>query len=358
MRSPSIPAVALVALAIGACGDGSLSARAGGTGGIPSSGGTGGAVPVGSGGTSAVLSSGGASGATGPLSTETGGASTALASGGVVGAGGSPATGTGGASMVPSSGGAGGASVVPSADGASETDAALAGGAEVAPSTGGVVGIDAALATGGAAGTVDVREGDTVADGIGEAGGASGGKNVLDLVPLDNTVGGWKVDRTLSSSPGQRAMTATTEEGVENLIDGGAIAFFLPPYRPKVFAMQYYVNSTLPAAPDGAHVILYIVQMPSAEQAAGLYKAVLGLSEYSRRVGTPDDWQDPTTPRLGADSRIQDTGSSWWINFYKDVFYVEVVMDPSYGPPPDYNPGNTATKAEALRFAQAVASQI
>jgi hypothetical protein len=61
---------------------------------------------------------------------------------------------------------------------------------------------------------------------------------------------------------------------------------------------------------------------------------------------------------VGAESRIEDTGSAWWVNFHQGAFYVEVVLSPSTGPAPDYAPGNPATKAEAIRFAQAVASAI
>jgi hypothetical protein len=50
-------------------------------------------------------------------------------------------------------------------------------------------------------------------------------------------------------------------------------------------------------------------------------------------------------------------GDRWWINFHKDVFYVEVILDPACGPPPEFLPGNGETKAEALRFALAVAGQ-
>ena len=46
------------------------------------------------------------------------------------------------------------------------------------------------------------------------------------------------------------------------------------------------------------------------------------------------------------------------LNFHKDVFYVEVSLDPSFGPAPDHVPGWAAAKAEAIRFALAVASQI
>jgi hypothetical protein len=71
----------------------------------------------------------------------------------------------------------------------------------------------------------------------------------------------------------------------------------------------------------------------------------------------PDDW-GPTTPTVGTESRIQDTASQWWINFHQDVFYVEVLLAPSFGPPPDWAPANADTKQETLRFAQAVASKI
>jgi hypothetical protein len=144
---------------------------------------------------------------------------------------------------------------------------------------------------------------------------------------------------------------------MEALVDGAAADFFTPPYEPKEFAWQNYVNSTLPAAPEDAYLSLYVLRMPSAEQARGLYAALLQGALYTRRLGTPDDWQ-PTSPPVGTESRVQDTGSDWWINFHQDVFYVEVRLDPSCGPAPDYTPGNAATKAEALRFAQSVASAI
>jgi hypothetical protein len=97
--------------------------------------------------------------------------------------------------------------------------------------------------------------------------------------------------------------------------------------------------------------------MPSVDQASGLYTAVLPLSEYARKANTPDDWK-PTTPAVGEASRIQDDGSHWWINFHKGVFYVEIKLDPSAGPAPDYTPGNADTKAEAVKFAKAVADRM
>jgi hypothetical protein len=184
-------------------------------------------------------------------------------------------------------------------------------------------------------------------------------KDPLDLVPLDNAVSGWTVDQDSSKTPGARAMTAATKTEAIDLIDGGAEPFFKAPFTPTLFVWQNYINSTLPAAPPptGAAVVLYIVQMPSADQASGLYAALLQESEYSGQKGTPDDWQ-PTSPPLGTESRIEDTRTAWWINFRQDVFYVEVMLSPSYGPPPDYRVSDPDLKQEALRFAQAVASKM
>jgi hypothetical protein len=121
-----------------------------------------------------------------------------------------------------------------------------------------------------------------------------------------------------------------------------------------MFLWQNYVNSTLPAAPppDGATVKLYIFEMPSADQAKGIYSAILPRPAYAAAA-----WE-PTTPTLGTESRVQDTNTQWWVNFHQGVFYVEVLLSPSFGPPPDYAPANADTKQEAVRFAQAVAAQM
>jgi hypothetical protein len=188
--------------------------------------------------------------------------------------------------------------------------------------------------------------------------GATGGtaaKNLLELVPLNNDVSGWTVDPDNARTSGVRALTADSELGTELLIDGGAADLFMAPYKPKEFAYQNFVNATLRSAPDGAHVKLYILLMPSVEEAKGLYKGLLQASNYARKTGTPEDWQAPS-PLVGDESRFQDTGSQWWVNFRKDVFYCEVSLDPSAGPAPDYTPGNNETKTEAIRFAQAIAS--
>jgi hypothetical protein len=190
--------------------------------------------------------------------------------------------------------------------------------------------------------------------------GGSSAKDPLSLVPLDNDVSGWTVDQGRLKTPGARAMTATTKTDVIGLIDGGGEYFFAGPNTPKLFVWQNYRNASLPAAPPplGATVSLTILQMPSADQASGIYTWLPQQpgTDYSRNAGTPDDWQ-PTSPLLGTNSRIENTSVQWWINFYKDVFYIEVMLDPSAGPAPDYTPGNLDLKQEALRFAQWVANK-
>jgi hypothetical protein len=182
-------------------------------------------------------------------------------------------------------------------------------------------------------------------------------KNPLELVPLDNDVAGWTVDQDDNKSPGQRAMTATTQTGVAGLIDGGFENYYQEPNIPQMFLWQNYVNATLAAAPEGAAVKLYIFEMPSAAEAKGIYTAILQRPSHSSRTGQPGDWE-PTAPTIGTESRIQDTSSQWWVNFYQDVFYIEVLLDPSFGPPPDYALGNAANKQEAVGFAQKVAAKI
>jgi hypothetical protein len=189
------------------------------------------------------------------------------------------------------------------------------------------------------------------------SGDGSTPKTALDLVPLDSAVSGWTVDPDNSKTAGKVAATATTEVDTEALIDGAAADFFADPYTPTTFAWQNYVSSTVTDAPSGATVVLYVLEMPSADQASGLYASLRSASLYTRKTGTPDDWQDATPP-VGTGSRIQNTGDTWWINFYQSNFYVEVNLTPSQGPPPDYEPGNANTKAEAFRFAQAIASRI
>ncbi len=191
--------------------------------------------------------------------------------------------------------------------------------------------------------------------GIGLAACGSGGtssKDPVELVPRSDAVPGWTVDPANSRTANLVAATGRTELDVEGLIDGGAENYFEEPNIPKMFLWQNYVNATFAAAPEGATVKLYIFEMPSSAQAKGIYTALLQKPNYAART-----WE-ATAPTVGTESRIQDTATQWWVNFYQGVFFVEVLLSPSFGPPPDYELGNAETKQEAVRFAQAISSKI
>jgi hypothetical protein len=185
-------------------------------------------------------------------------------------------------------------------------------------------------------------------------------KNPVDFVPTNEDLSGsgWTIDEDHNKSPGEPAMVGHTYQDVTDLIDGGVGDFYFGSYQPTAFLWQNYKNLTLSSAPapDGAGVKLYILQLPSADEASGLYTSILQFSDHKSSAGTP--WQDPTTPRVGTESRIQDTGSGWWINFRQGAYYVEILVKPSTGPEPDYLPGNDQTKQEAFRFAQKIVSKM
>jgi hypothetical protein len=176
----------------------------------------------------------------------------------------------------------------------------------------------------------------------------------LSIVPKANEVTSWTIDPTNDKTSGLVAATATTELAVEGFIDGAAADFFNG-FTPVQFAWQNYINTTLPTsdAPDGATAALYVLQMPDAAQASGLYASLVSANLYSGKT-----WVDPSSPVIGLRSRIADTGDHWWINFYKGNFYVEVNLSPSAGPKPDYTPSLPSTKAAAIAFAQAIAAKI
>ena len=199
--------------------------------------------------------------------------------------------------------------------------------------------------------------------GSGGAGGGSGGtggsSSITDLVPVNNTIAGWTVDSSNSKTAGQVAALATNVIDTTNLIDGAAADFFAAPYSPVTFAWQNYLNASLesPIPPSaggpGATLKLYILQMPSAAQASGLYASLLGDNYYA------STWTDPTSPTVGTKSRITDSGTDWWINFYKGVYYVEVRMSPSFGPADaGYPPSDPTLEAAAMDFAVAVAAKM
>jgi hypothetical protein len=201
--------------------------------------------------------------------------------------------------------------------------------------------------------------------GCGSNASTGGATGALDLVPKDNAVPGWKIDNSNSKLANGPA-TATTQIDTENLIDGASADFFAAPNKPVLFVWQNYLSTTISTAdtttspptpdqqfPKGATVTLYVIQMPSASQASGIYASLVLANLYSGKT-----WTDPSDPKVGDGSRVADTGDHWWINFYKGNYYVEVSLGPSYSPPPDYTPGNTANRAAAFAFAAAVAGKI
>lgn len=199
----------------------------------------------------------------------------------------------------------------------------------------------------------------------GTAAGSTSPTSPVDRIPGDNTVSGWTIDAESNMGGSKIPMTASTMEEGGYLIDGGIDPFYADGFSPKLFIWQNYSNSHLPDAPadslnpKGATLMLYVFRMSSADQSSGLYQNLMKFSEYTRgRTATSNGWEEPTAPLLGAKSRIQDTGSSWFINFQKNEYYVEIRFDPSNGPAPDFTPSNPNLKKEALRFAQAVAARL
>jgi hypothetical protein len=196
---------------------------------------------------------------------------------------------------------------------------------------------------------------------VGCGSSTSSGPSVLDLVPRDNTVSGWTVDPSDTNlAKGKVAATATTQdEATTGLSLDGASEPFYKGFAPVIFAMQNYVNTSM-NAPDGYNLKLFIVQMTSADQAASLYATVITDSLY-----TANTWQDPTSPLVGTGSRITDTGNDWWINFYKGVYYVQVLMSHGFvmanGVPEIVNGApvpDAQSQPAAMAFAQAVAAKM
>jgi hypothetical protein len=197
----------------------------------------------------------------------------------------------------------------------------------------------------------------------GGTGGSGGGASTsaLEIIPASNAVAGWSFDAS-NSDTANGAATATTQQGTQDLVDGASADFFASPFTPKLFAWETYVNTTFSAAdvsptdtnfPNGATIDVKVLQMPTADQASGLYTALLKASLYVGKT-----WTEPSSPKVGTDSRVADTGDHWWINFYQGDFYVEVSMGPSYSPAPGFTPGNANTRAAAFAFAAVVAGKI
>jgi hypothetical protein len=282
--------------------------------------------------------------------------------GGAVGAGGSISADAAGLGTGGNGPGMDGASV--SADGAS-----MGGGVDASSADGMFYGVVDLLMSSDRPDASDVpfSPGDADAADAGEEAGTAdvGGtaKVFTDLFPRSGTVSGWTVDPE-SWAKDLPAATASTEAETEALIDGASQSFYTPPSTPQMFGVQYYRNKTVPDAPaDGAAVTLFILKMPSASQAIGLYSALRSTNLYSAWNDTtaadPNSvWKDPSVPVVGDRCRIVNAGDTWWINFCKGVYYVEVRLTPSYGLPPDYQLNDANLKAAAFTFAASVANRL
>ena len=279
-----------------------------GSGGVLGSGGakgTGGVSGVGgAGGSGDVAGAGGATGLGGIAST--GGTSVG---GGALGAGGEPGSGGLGGGGIGSGGNvdAGASAAFDGSIGAGDSNGLDASAREGSyPGTDGrsTDGTEGGGAAVDGAGGID---GETRLDGAGGSGDSTTAPNMLSLFPRNNSVPGWTVDPSYPGTQGRVAATATTQSECENLIDGAAADFFAGPFVPTIFGWQSYVSATVidAPAPDYAKVSLYILQMPSAAQASGLYASLLTAPLYSR-----GDWIEPSSPLIGTDSRIADTGDS------------------------------------------------
>jgi hypothetical protein len=195
--------------------------------------------------------------------------------------------------------------------------------------------------------------------------GSSGGKTLLDVFPRSGQISGWNVDPASAKTKDIVAATGADEATVEGLIDGASADFFKSPSTPVEFGVQNYISTTVADAPvdgTGVKVKLYILQMPTAAQASVLYASLMSANLYSTWNNSGGDaegvWADPSSPVVGDHSRVVDAGDTWWVNFYKGVYYAEVWLNPSYGPKPDLVLHDQKLKAAAFAFAKAVADKM
>jgi hypothetical protein len=188
----------------------------------------------------------------------------------------------------------------------------------------------------GTGGTTVVTGGITVATGgTTVVAGGTTAKTIEDVVPKANDIPGWIINSSIPSTSGQLAAFGKTKEKAEALIDGSAAAFFKPPYS-SVLAWQNYTNS------NGYAVDLHVWQMTSSTLAAALYAELAkDYPLYSNNTWT-------VVAGLGDEARITNTGTTWWINFQKDAYIVEISLDkPPLGSEETDTVGRDVAKAYA-----------
>jgi hypothetical protein len=187
-------------------------------------------------------------------------------------------------------------------------------------------------------------------------GGASGTSVIEATIPKDDANGtGWKVDQTSSNvAAGKVAGIATSLDQASNstpgslALDGSADPFYANS-TPTYLALQNYVNTKLNLAgdPPGYSLKLLVLQMAGASEATALYAS---LVDGTHSLYTSNTWTDPS-PAIGDASRITNSGTDWWVNFRKGVFYVEVRL--TYAESTD-----VAGKTAAVAFAKSVADKM
>jgi hypothetical protein len=183
--------------------------------------------------------------------------------------------------------------------------------------------------------------------GTGGAGSGLGGTGVVEaIIPRDNTVTGWVVDPSEPKVAGKVAAIATTQTAAVDYIDGGADPFYSASFTPSVFAWQNYMNSTV-NPPDGYTVKLYVLQLPSVAQATALYDSLI---DGTHSLYSTNTWAD-TSPVIGDRARITNSGTDWWINFRKGVYYSEVRL--TYAEKTDL-----VGQQQTVSFATAVAAKM
>jgi hypothetical protein len=181
--------------------------------------------------------------------------------------------------------------------------------------------------------------------GGGGGGGAGGGGDPLATIPASGEVSGWEVDPALPTANGP--LTATTMKGAVDLVDGGADSWYSEAFAPDMFIWQNYKNGTVNPA-DPYTLKLYVLQLPSAAQATTLYDTMVG-GGHSLYTAT-NQWED-TSPAIGDMGRITNSGTDWWINFRKGVYYCEVRL--TYAEKTDL-----VGKQQTIDFATAVAAKM
>jgi hypothetical protein len=139
-------------------------------------------------------------------------------------------------------------------------------------------------------------------------------------------------------------------------MDGGAMGFYAnPDGAPTTAAVQDYVNATL-IAPVVYQMQVWVMQMPSATAASGLYAYLPSpaCTEPFYKV----TWEEPTSPMVGTQSRIINPGTQWWINFYKGTYYVELFLASDDGNISTMGSSTTAAKAAVIDFATKLAAKM